>query len=115
MLEQRTLHPKSHLFIPFQGITRPLYFHIHVFVRDLYIPRIGPHIWLQQNRQTYPGNIKISHRYMSVGIGRQNILILFCCSVLFLGIHNWEPDWILTGPSFAVHTVCRLKRCFVKY
>jgi hypothetical protein len=32
-------------------------FHIHVSVSDLYIPRIGPHIWLQQNRQTDPGNI----------------------------------------------------------
>jgi hypothetical protein len=32
-------------------------FHIHVSVSDLYIPRIGPHISLQQNRQTDPGNI----------------------------------------------------------
>jgi hypothetical protein len=32
-------------------------FHIHVSVSDLQIPRIGPHIWLQQNRQTNPGNI----------------------------------------------------------
>ncbi len=32
-------------------------FHIHVFVSDLYIPRIGPHISLQQSRQTDPGNI----------------------------------------------------------
>ncbi len=32
-------------------------FHIHVSVSDLYIPRIGPQIWLQQNRQTDPGNI----------------------------------------------------------
>jgi hypothetical protein len=32
-------------------------FHIHVFASDLYIPRIGPHICLQQNRQTNPGNI----------------------------------------------------------
>ncbi len=30
-------------------------FHIHVSVSDLYIPRIGPHISLQQNRQTDPG------------------------------------------------------------
>ena len=44
--------------------------HIQIYVSDLYIPRIGPHISLQQNRQTYPGNIKISHRYMSVGTGR---------------------------------------------
>ncbi len=28
-------------------------FHIHTSVSDLYIPRIGPHIFLQQNRQTH--------------------------------------------------------------
>ncbi len=32
-------------------------FHIHVSVSDLYIPRIGPHLFLQQNRQIDPGNI----------------------------------------------------------
>ncbi len=52
-------------------------FHIHVSVSDLYIPRISPHISLQQNKQTDPGNISISHRYMSVGTWRQNIIIMF--------------------------------------
>jgi hypothetical protein len=32
-------------------------FHINVSVSHMYIPRIGPHISLQQNRQTDPGNI----------------------------------------------------------
>jgi hypothetical protein len=32
-------------------------FNIHVIVSDLFIPRIGPHIGLQQNRLTDPGNI----------------------------------------------------------
>ncbi len=32
-------------------------FHIHVSMSYLYIPRIGPHIFLQQNRQTHRGNI----------------------------------------------------------
>jgi hypothetical protein len=32
-------------------------FHIHVTVSDLYIPTIGPPIFLQQNRQTDQGNI----------------------------------------------------------
>jgi hypothetical protein len=32
-------------------------FHIHASVSDLYFPRIGPHIFLQQNRQTDCGNI----------------------------------------------------------
>ncbi len=31
--------------------------YIHVSVSDLYIPRIGPHIWLKLNRQIDPGNI----------------------------------------------------------
>ncbi len=30
--------------------------YIHVSVSDLYIPRIEPHILLQQNRRTDPGN-----------------------------------------------------------
>jgi hypothetical protein len=38
-------------------------FHIHVSVSDLCIPRIGPNIFLQQNRQSDPGKIQISHRY----------------------------------------------------
>jgi hypothetical protein len=32
-------------------------FHIHVSVSDLYIPTIGPPIFLQQDRQTDRGNI----------------------------------------------------------
>jgi hypothetical protein len=32
-------------------------FNIHVSVSDLYIPRIGPHIFLQQNRQADPEKI----------------------------------------------------------
>ncbi len=43
-------------------------FNIHVFVSDLCIPRIGPHIFLQQNRHTDPGNI-YSIQYMNVEIG----------------------------------------------
>ncbi len=54
----RALQLKSHLCIPFLGIARlSPNFHIHVFVSDLYILRIGPHIFLQQNRQTDPGKI----------------------------------------------------------
>jgi hypothetical protein len=29
-------------------------FHVHVSVSDLYIPRIGPHIWLKQNTVDRP-------------------------------------------------------------
>ncbi len=43
---QHALQRKSHSCIPFLAIARPQsqYFQIHVSVRDLYIPRIGPHI-----------------------------------------------------------------------
>jgi hypothetical protein len=38
------------LFWELHGLTPNI--HIHKSVRDLNIPRIGPLIWLQQNRQT---------------------------------------------------------------
>jgi hypothetical protein len=34
--------------------------HIHVTVSDLHIPRINPHIWLQQNMWSDPGYICIN-------------------------------------------------------
>ncbi len=43
-------------------------FHIHVSLSDLYIPKISLPILLQTNRQTDPLNIKITHRYMNVGM-----------------------------------------------
>jgi hypothetical protein len=48
--------------------------YIHVPASDLYI---GMPIWLQQNSQTDHGNIQITHRYMTVEIASQNIIILF--------------------------------------
>jgi hypothetical protein len=51
------MRPKSHLdnFWELRGLSHN--FHIHVSVSDLFIPRIGPHFWLQQNRPTDTGNI----------------------------------------------------------
>ncbi len=44
-------------------------FHIHVSVSDSYVRRIGPHIFLQQNRQTDHGNILIAHKNMNMEFG----------------------------------------------
>jgi hypothetical protein len=52
-------------------------FHIHVSVSDLFIPRIGPHIFLQQKRHTDGGNIQIAHRHMNVEIGTEAAQFLF--------------------------------------
>jgi hypothetical protein len=95
--------------MPFLGIARSqsqFPHHTHVSVSNLYIPKIGPHISLQLNRQINPRNIEISHRYMSVqGTGRQNIIILFWITFSFLGIHKWEPD-ICIGFSPVLHMQC---------
>jgi hypothetical protein len=47
-----TLQRKTDLCIPQKETARPLSpdFHIHVSVSDLFIPMIGPPIFLQQNR-----------------------------------------------------------------
>ena len=59
-----TLQGKSHLYIPSLGIVQPQsQFHIHVSVSNLYIPRIGQHISLEQISQTNPGNMNLSQIY----------------------------------------------------
>jgi hypothetical protein len=50
------LSVKCTLCIPGKEIAQPN-FHIHFSVSNLYIPRIGPHIFLQQNKQTNRVNI----------------------------------------------------------
>jgi hypothetical protein len=52
-------------------------FNICVSVSDLYIPRIGPPIFLQQNRQIDRENKKIANRNMNVGIGIEAAQFLF--------------------------------------
>ncbi len=71
--------------------------HIHVSVSGFYIPRMHPqYISPQQNRQNDLGNIKISHRYRSVGTGRtEHYNSVLEIRVSFLGIYKWEPDIIL--------------------
>jgi hypothetical protein len=44
-------------------------FQILVSVNILYVPRIGPHTFLRQNRQTDRVNIYIAHRHLNVEIG----------------------------------------------
>jgi hypothetical protein len=53
-----TLQRNSHACIPFLGIARPQsqFPHSCVWERFIYIPRIGPHIFLQQNMVIDGGN-----------------------------------------------------------
>jgi hypothetical protein len=72
------LQRKSHLCNPGKSIAGPQsYFHIYVSVIDLYIPRIGPHIFLQQNSLSDLWKIKIAHRHMNVEIGTKVAQFLF--------------------------------------
>ncbi len=82
-------------------------FLIHVYVSRLYIPRIGPHISLQQKRQTDLGNtyINLSQIYECRNWETENYNSVFEITVSFLGIHKWEPD-IYIGFSPALHLQC---------
>jgi hypothetical protein len=85
--------------------------YIHVSVSDLYIPRIGPHIWLLQNRQTileiYKSLTDIVCRNWEAENYNSLLEITRLHTVSFLGIHKWEPD-IYTGFSPALHLHCTL-------
>ncbi len=68
-------------------------FHIHVSVSDVFIPRIGPHNFLQQNRQHWE-----TEHYNSV----------LEITISFLGVHKWEPD-IYIGFSSALQLQCMIR------
>ncbi len=75
-------------------------YHIHVSVGDLYILRIDPQIFLQQNRQTYRGNILITHRDWGLAIP---FLGMFVSNFWYC---NFAATWThssATGPSKLIH------------
>jgi hypothetical protein len=74
--------------------------YIHVSGRDLYIPRIGLPICLQQNRQTDSQELKNRSQ-----IHECRNRTLWGRTVAFLGIHKSEPD-IYIGFSPALHLKC---------
>jgi hypothetical protein len=99
------LYRKSNLCVPGKVIAwlQSQFLHSCVCERFIYIPRIGLHIWQQQNRQTkYPqiykcGNWETEHHNSVLEITRLHST--------FLERHKWEPD-IYTGFSPALHLQC---------
>ncbi len=96
---------KYHLCIPFLGIGRPPSHHIHVSVSDFYIPRIGPHISLQQKTDRSWKYINLSQIYECRNWETEHYNSVLEITVSFLGIHKWEPDFY-TGFSPALHLKC---------
>jgi hypothetical protein len=78
-------------------------------VSDLYIPKICPHISLQQNRQIDPGNtvvyINLSQIYECRILETEHYNSVLEITVSFMVIHKWEPD-IYIGLSPALHLQC---------
>ncbi len=76
------------------------------------IPRISPHISLQQNRQTDPGilYINLSQRYECRNWDTEHYNSVLEITVSFLGIQNWEPD-IYIEFSPALHLQCATGDC----
>ncbi len=73
---------------------------IHVYASDLYIPRIGLPIWLQQNRQTDSQELKNRSQIHECGNWETE-------HYEAAQLHFWEYInrnqtlyWIVTGPSF---------------
>ncbi len=102
---------KYHLCFPRKGIAwpQPHFPHSCVSVSDLYI-RISPHIFLQQNRQTDPGNIySITDTWMwKLGLRQRNSFsgnICFEFSVLCLAECD-EWLWFLQANVFSIFPWC---------
>jgi hypothetical protein len=66
-------------------------FHIQVSVSNLYISRIGPHIFLQQVDQSWK-HIKLSQINECRKWETEHYNSVLEITVSFLGIHKWEPD-----------------------
>jgi hypothetical protein len=96
-----SLQGKSHLCIPFLEIARPESPHSCVCERFIYSQDRGPHISLQQNRQTDPWNIYISQIYECRNWETEPYNSVLEITVSFLEIHQWEPDiYIGFSPTF---------------
>ncbi len=78
------------------------------------IPRIGPHISLQQNRQTDLGNVNLSQIYECMNWETELYNSVLEITVSILGIHKWEPA-IYIGFSSAFHLQCVAQPLFTNY
>jgi hypothetical protein len=97
-----TLKRKSPLLIPFlelRGLSPS--FHIHVSVSDLYISRIGPHNFMQQNRQIDRGNLLNAHRHMNVEIGTQFLFSEYVFRIFGIGSLQCRAELAVLVPNLS--------------
>ncbi len=91
-LELSALQGISYLCIPFLGIARPQSQFPHSCVCErftVYIPKINPHISLQQNGQKY---INLSQIYEWRNWETEHDNSVLEITISFLGIHKWERE-----------------------
>ncbi len=91
----QALYLKSYLCIPRNETARPRFQFLHSWICEQFInSQVLSAYLVQQNRQTDPGNILITHRYIN-DCGNweteHSVLEITRHTVSFLGIHQSEP------------------------
>ncbi len=114
---ERSIHCKEYpsyvfLFWELSGLSPN--FHIHVYVSDLYVPGICPHMYFPAEEYADRSwkYINLSKIYECRNWETEHYNSVLEITVSFLGIHKWEPD-IYIGFSPVLHLQCRQRSLFL--